>query len=358
MRVLVATTQVPFVRGGAEILADGLCDALRRAGHEAEIVRFPFKWYPPGVIAAQVLATRLMDLSAFSGTGIDILIGLEFPAYCIPHPRRRHWLVHQHRAAYDLWDAGVSDLLHAPAGRSARDFIREADSLYLREAEAVYTISHNVSDRLRRYVGLDAKPLYHPPKGAEFYRAGAFGDYLLFPSRMDAIKRQWLAIDALAQTVLPVRLVFVGRGDNPATMAELRARAHKRGVDDRIRWDGEVSDARKVDLYAGATAVVYPPLDEDYGYVTLEAMLAGKPVITCSDSGGPLEFIEDGVGGMVVEPAAAALAKAMDALWDDRGLASQLGRQAREVYSGRGIGWEAVVSALTADASAPSTGVS
>ena len=40
-----------------------------------------------------------------------------------------------------------------------------------------------------------------------------------------------------------------------------------------------------------ALGVIFPPLDEDYGYVTLEAMLAAKPVITCTDSGGPLEFV-------------------------------------------------------------------
>ena len=56
-------------------------------------------------------------------------------------------------------------------------------------------------------------------------------------------------------------------------------------------------DERLIELYANALAVVYAPIDEDYGYVTLQAFLAGKPVITSSDSGGVLEWVEDGVTG-------------------------------------------------------------
>ena len=63
MRILILTTQVPFVRGGAEILADGLQQALQRAGHQVDVVRFPFKWYPASVIPAQVLSARMLDVT-------------------------------------------------------------------------------------------------------------------------------------------------------------------------------------------------------------------------------------------------------------------------------------------------------
>ena len=46
MRVAVCAPQVPFVRGGAELMADELVAALRARGHEAELVTIPFKWYP------------------------------------------------------------------------------------------------------------------------------------------------------------------------------------------------------------------------------------------------------------------------------------------------------------------------
>ena len=63
MRVLIATAQVPFVRGGAEMHAEGLQAALTAAGHQVEQVRLPFKWYPPERILDQILATRLFDVT-------------------------------------------------------------------------------------------------------------------------------------------------------------------------------------------------------------------------------------------------------------------------------------------------------
>ena len=50
--------------------------------------------------------------------------------------------------------------------------------------------------------------------------------------------------------------------------------------------------------------MLYPPYDEDFGYVTLEAFLSRKPVITATDSGGPNEFVVDGVNGFVRAPEA------------------------------------------------------
>src|SRR5439155_3184295 len=66
---------------GAEIHAEGLLQALRVEGHEAEIVAVPFKWYPPERILETMLACRLLDLTESAGTRVDRVIGLKFPAY-------------------------------------------------------------------------------------------------------------------------------------------------------------------------------------------------------------------------------------------------------------------------------------
>lgn len=348
MRTLIATAQVPFVRGGAEILADGLCDALRQAGHEVELVRFPFKWYPPSAIPAQVLAARMLDLTEYSGVKIDRVIGLKFPAYLIPHPNKLLWIIHQHRSAYDFWDSGHSDLLHAPQGRAVRDFIGQVDEKYIPEARAVYTISRNVSDRLQRFNGIASEPVYHPPANAEDYAEGGFESYFLVPSRIDPLKRQWLVLDALAESAIPIRVVFVGSADNPQTLLQLQRRASRKGVSDRVTWMGQVNEAEKIRLYSNACGVIYPPVDEDYGYVTLESMLAAKPVLTCSDSGGALEFVRHEVTGLIVPPTSSDMAKAMAQIWDNRTEAMRLGRAGRDAYSEFGISWENVVRRLCA----------
>src|SRR5690349_11957386 len=127
MRVLIANTRVPFVNGGAEVLAQGLLAALRRAGHQAEIVTLPFKWYPPERIIEQIMAARLIDLSESVGIKVDRLIGLKFPAYLAPHPHKVLWILHQHRQAYDLWDHPNGDLHLYPNGLQVRNAIHNAE---------------------------------------------------------------------------------------------------------------------------------------------------------------------------------------------------------------------------------------
>jgi glycosyltransferase involved in cell wall biosynthesis len=117
------------------------------------------------------------------------------------------------------------------------------------------------------------------------------------------------------------------------------------GLGDRVQFAGFVPDEDLLSLYAGAFAVLYAPVDEDYGYVTVEAFLSGKPVVTCKDSGGTLEFVENGVTGFVVDPEPQPLAQAIGRLYSDRKLARELGAAGRPRVAG--IGWNGVVDALT-----------
>jgi glycosyltransferase involved in cell wall biosynthesis len=350
MRIVIATVQVPFVRGGAEMLADGLQAALESAGHEAQTVRLPFKWYPPERLVDQILASRLLDLSEASGVRIDRVIGLRFPAYLVPHPDKVLWLLHQHRAAYDLWDGPLCDLRHFPNGREVRDAIRSADEAFLPESRRVYTISKNVASRLQRFSGLHGDALYHPPPESELFRSAPAEDFLYLPSRINRTKRQLLVVEALSLCEEPVRVRFAGRAEDPGYEREIADRVGELRLSARIEWLGEVAGEAKRELYARCLGVVFPPLDEDYGYITLEAMLARKPVITCMDSGGPLEFVRDGETGMVLEPSPQALARAMDRFWRDRREAARWGQAGRDLYDDLDINWPHVVDALTRDA--------
>jgi glycosyltransferase involved in cell wall biosynthesis len=346
MRILITTVQVPFIRGGAEILAEGLRDALRSEGHQAEIVAIPFKWYPPERILDQMLACRLLDITETTGTIIDRVIGLKFPAYFIPHPNKVLWILHQHRTAYDLWDHALSDLIRFPNGSQIRDAIREADARLLPEAKKIFSISRNVSHRLKCYSGIHSTPLYNPPQhAADFYSAAA-EDYFFYPSRVSATKRQALVLEALAETRKPVRLRFAGPVDHPAYGEALKTQAKSLRVHDRVEWLGPVTEEEKRRQYAHALGVIFPPINEDYGYVTLEAMLSSKPVITCVDSGGPLEFVGADETGLVTEPTSKALAAAMDTLWENRARAQAMGQAGRAHYDRHKISWHEVVGRL------------
>jgi glycosyltransferase involved in cell wall biosynthesis len=171
---------------------------------------------------------------------------------------------------------------------------------------------------------------------------------LYFPSRINPLKRQDLVLEALAQTRLPVQVYFSGSAEEAAVERKCVTLARKNGCAGRVQWLGCVSEEKKRDLYARSLGVLFPPIDEDYGYVTLEAMLARKPVVTCADSGGPLEFVIQHQTGIVAEPTPEALAAAMDNLWEDRERARQWGEAGRQRYDDLHIDWSRVVEKLLA----------
>ncbi len=346
MRIAITTVQVPFIRGGAESLAEELVRVLRQAGHEAEIVSVPFKWYPADCLVDMMAIWRSIDLTSSNGVSIDRIITLKFPSYLAHHPNQVMWLLHQHRDAYDAWDHPHCALAADPRGGAVRELVMQADRQFIPRLQGFYTISRNVSQRLSDYCGISSMPLYHPPPHAERIRQGDYGDYLLVPGRINESKRQSFVLDALRVTRTDVRLVFMGHPDNPDYGETLRQRAAPHG--DRVRWLGRVSEDDRLTLYAGARGVVFPPIDEDYGYVALEAMLAAKPVITCSDSGGPLEFIEHKVTGFVCPPDVEAMADALDQLWTQRDSFIRWGKAAYDRYHDMRINWDNVLSCLLA----------
>lgn len=349
MRVVIANTQVPFVRGGAEHHAESLRDALLQRGHQAEIAAIPFKWYPPGKILEHALACRLLDLTEANGQPVDRLIGLKFPAYLVPHPNKVIWILHQYRSAYDLWERPDCDLAEFAEGPRIRDSIRQLDNRFLPEARALYANSQNVAYRLERYNGLSARPLYHPPPEADQFYTAEAEPYFFYPSRIEPLKRQQLLIEALALTREPVVIRFAGRPNTAEYLDRLERQVRKLGLSRRVHFLGAISQDEKRRQYARCQAVLFTPLDEDLGYITLEAMLASKPVLTLSDSGGPLEFVRHGETGIIADPEPTSLARELDRLWREKGLCRQAGMLGRQHYQDLGISWDQVVETLLAD---------
>lgn len=347
MKIAIATVQIPFVSGGAEFLARNLKDALIRSGHEAEIVTMPFIDSPLSCIENHIVAARLMDLNYSWAGKIDLCIGLKFPAYYIPHSNKVIWALHQHRAAYDLFNTEYSNLKDDPAGKAMRDIVFNADNRYLKEAKRIYTIAQNVSNRMHRYNGIESQPLYHPCPDMDKFYCGEYEDYILMPSRINITKRQMLAIEAMRQTKSDIKLYLVGKADNDIERQRLLTFIEECGLKDRVVYFDYVTQEEKFRLYANARAVLFIPKDEDYGYITLEAMAASKPVITAKDSGGPLEFVLDEQTGEIVDQTPNEIARAIDDFALSIAAAKEMGRNARKHLDEMEITWDRVVEELT-----------
>jgi glycosyltransferase involved in cell wall biosynthesis len=340
LRIVVADAQVPFVQGGAELHVQALVDQLRRRGHDVEKVAVPFRPQPKSELLAQAAAWRLLDLSSSNGVPIDLLIATRFPSYFARHPRKVAWVIHQHRAAYELCGTEYSDFTHAEVDVAIRKRLIELDTQMLAECRLVFANAQNTANRLAKYNGIAARPLYHPPASAGRLREGPFGDYLLVVGRLERIKRADLAVRAMVHADRSVRLRVVGDGSQRAEIEQLARAIPGR----RVELLGAATQEQLIDLYAGALAVIYVPFDEDYGYVTLEAFLSGKPVLTATDSGGTLEFVEDGVNGFVCAPDPAAIGAAITRLAADRTLAARFGSAG--LARARTVTWDGVIEQL------------
>jgi len=346
-KIVIANTQVPFVSGGAEYLAERLQKKIIEYGHKAEIVRIPFKWYPPERIPEHILACRLLDLTQASGEDIDVLIGLKFPAYYIKHPNKVLWLLHQFRQVYDLWGTKYQDIPSTPEGLKIRDIIIQSDNTFLREAKKIYTNSKIVAKRLKDFNNIDATLLYPPLDDSDKFYCGEFSDYIFYPSRVNIIKRQALAIESIKYVKTNAKLVIAGKADNESYMNYLQDIIKKNNLQDKVKLMGVITQNEKFKLFADALGCLYIPYDEDsYGFVTLESFYSKKPVITCIDSGGTLETVEDGINGYIVPPEPEVIASAIDELYSNKERAKKMGMAGYEKLLSLNISWDNVIEAL------------
>lgn len=339
--IAVCEAQVPFVRGGAESHVSQLVDQLTARGYEVERVALPFKWYPKDEILAHAAAWRLIDLSESNGRRIDLVIATKFPSYFVRHPNKVTWLIHQYRAAYELCGTPYSDFDHTELDVGLRDRLMHLDREMLSECRRVFTNARNTAARLEKFNGVRGEALYHPPRLAPRLRPGPYGDYVLLVGRLESVKRADLGIDAMRSVDPAIRLLIAGDGTQRGNLERQAADA---GLAERVTFAGSVDDDRLIELYGGALATVYAPFDEDYGYVTLESFLSRKPVITARDSGGTLEFVEDGVNGFVCDQSPEAIGAAINRLARDRTLAARLGDAGFERASH--VTWNGVVEKL------------
>jgi glycosyltransferase involved in cell wall biosynthesis len=341
VRIAVCAPQVPFVRGGAEIFAETLVDELRARDHETELVTVPFKWYPGTRVLDQAFLWRLLDLTESDGRTIDLVVATKFPSYCVRHPNKRVWVLHQFRQAYDLDQTDLGQFSEEPSDRALRRSVQRLDRIALGEAKRLFATSRNVADRIERSTGLAPELMPHPPQALP-YRCEEYGDFVLSVNRLDRAKRIDLLLEAAA---LDPSLRVVVTGDGP-DRERLEALAHERGLNGRAEFTGRIGEDELASLYARCLAVYYAPVDEDFGMVPYEAFLSEKPVLTTTDAGGPLEVVADGSTGLVTAPDAGELARAAERLREHPDEARTFGQAGREIAVR--VTWDSCIERLLA----------
>jgi glycosyltransferase involved in cell wall biosynthesis len=342
-RIAVVTSSPPLTEGGHLVIARAIVDTLRVMGHEADLVTTPQNRF--GRQASAYLATWLTDVGLDgAGRHVDQVISLRFPSYAVRHPRHVCWLNHTMREYYDLWPR-----FRATLGRKAivkeeirRRLIRAADKYLLtRNVNRLFVQSRTIQKRLEALGSVRSSVLYPPPP-ARAYRCDGYGDYFFAVSRLAPLKRFDLLLRALAEPAARgVRCVIGGDGEERDRLAAL---ARELGVADRVQMIGRLDSTGLVHHLARCRAVVFVPFEEDYGFVTVEAFAAGKPIVTCHDSGGPAELVADGRHGLVCAPEPAALAGALRQLMDDGAAAQRMGAEGKRVADA--MSWPRAVQEL------------
>jgi len=342
-RVLVVTSDVPFVTGGHLVIARSTVRALRECGHEADLVLTPQNRF--GRQFSAYLANRFTDVGMDGlGRAIDHVISFRFPSFAVRHPRHVCWLNHRLREYYDLWpmlrdQLGIRGKLKEEIRRR---ILRIVDThLLKRNVRKVFAQSGTIQARLQKWGSIPSEILYPPPPQRR-YRTESYGNFILAVSRLQKLKRIDLLVDAF-RFVDNTGLRAVIVGDGPERGA-LEARVREAGLEHRIDFPGELDDEGILDQYARCRAVFFCPYNEDYGLVTPEAFASRKAVVTTTDSGGPAELVRDGINGFVTAPNPKDIARRLDELAGDTALAERLGDRAAETVSG--MTWEKAVSRL------------
>jgi glycosyltransferase involved in cell wall biosynthesis len=389
MRIaMVCPRGVPPVRGGAERLWESIVDEISaRTEHDAELVAIDSPEHSFAQLVASYMAFDALDVSDY-----DLVITGKYPAWMVRHPRHVVYMAHPLRGLYEHYHGPESVpvvelhpatkrlfealVRNKPGGPAARErvlngavevvaalpddhpdlafpgpLIRrlvhwlDRDALDPSNTTSHLAISATVAARPGYFPESAVVEVVIPPSGLAGLRPGP-GSAVFTASRLDGPKRIDLLIDSMAfvESDIELRIAGVGPGE-----ANLRERA---AGDGRIRFLGHITDRQLADEYAAAIVVPFVPLDEDLGLVTLEAQACGKPVVTCTDSGGATELVDDGVNGLVVAPEPAQVGRALQRLIDSPALAAQFGERGRARAAT--VTWDRVIEALIRERPRPS----
>lgn len=376
---VISPCPVPYTIGGAEKLWWGLKNHLNEhTPHQADIIKLP------------TLETDFWSLidgyrqfSRLRLDGFDLVISGKYPAWMVEHPRHVCYMLHRSRGLYDAYSgpplakrssyplviqellelldrnaerrevlpelferlAAIADeegelkAFFSYPGPLSRAVVHFLDNLALSPKHIIRfaSIAHTVVQRPDYFPeGVEIAVAY--PPSSLYVTPGHDFRYFFTVSRLDSPKRIDLLIEAMRHVKADIELLIAGEGPDEERLKALAK------DDRRIKFLGFKSDTELAKLYQDALAVPFIPYQEDYGLITVEGMMAAKPIITVKDAGGPTELVRHGENGLLVDATPQALGQALIELVDNPQLAKSLGLQGRK--DAEKISWDTVTDTL------------
>lgn len=343
-RIVVVTSDVPFVEGGHLMIARSTVQALNDYGYQADLVLTPQNRFGRQIRA--YFANRYHDVEEDGlGRNIHQIITFRFPSYAVRHPHHVCWLNHRMREYYDLWDHLSSQLSSKGKIKEGlrRAVVRAMDTHLLKHnVTKLYAQSETIKERLQKWGNIPSEVLYPPPPQRD-YHTDSYTNFIFTVSRLQWLKRVDLLVDSF-RYVKNKNLKAVIIGDGPEEK-NLIKKIKEFNLEDRIRLIGKSDEISVLSHYARCRAVFFAPIREDYGFVTGEAFASRKAVLTTADSGGPAELLKLSQAGYILPPDPEKIAEKLDQVAEDENLAIKMGTRGFDFISK--ITWEDTVKKLT-----------
>lgn len=317
--------------GGMERVVQGLAEGLAERGHEVEVVAVTAFGDPRPGERRRATVTRAWSLAPMGSQELA-------PTYMAAAWRRAD-LIHLHHphsladVAYAFRPSLAPLVVTQHADYPSAKY--KIPGWYtLRRAEAIIVPSAAHIALSRELKGWESK-VSVIPFGIDQHRwelvpprPPGNPPRAIFIGHLEAWKGVDFLLRALAQ-VPDLRLDVVGSGPERNRLETL---ARALAVTDRVKFWGEYPDEDLPRRMADADFLVLPSVtvDEMFGLVLLEAMAAGRPVITTAVPSGVREVTNPGVTGLEVPIRDVdALADAMRTLAENRELRERMGAAGR-----------------------------
>jgi glycosyltransferase involved in cell wall biosynthesis len=277
----------PHLYGGIELVVDRLAQGLSVAGHDVVL-------YTTGDSTCPVPKRWLLAES--EGVRIGFTVPEVRHVLAAYESLRDVELIHDHTVLGPILSDHYTELpvvttIHGELNGELRD-------IYERVATKVSVVAVSQAQRKPAPELRVARVIHHGIDAVDFPIGRGDGGYLLFLGRLSPDKGAGRAIDVARKADVP--LLLAGKMREPWERDYFEARVAP-FLSEQIQYLGEVGHERKLELLAGARALVFPiRWNEPFGLVMLEALACGTPVLAFREGAAP-EVVDHGRTGFLCQ---------------------------------------------------------